>query len=103
MRLSACPFCQGPPVVFTANERSGFEWHTDETYVEGHVFCHECGARGPVEEAWLEGPSDVPAFAMKVATAWNERNARHIDLYHATVRDGRYEPEPALSSTAEHA
>lgn len=75
--LAPCPFCEGPPVP-----------HGD--HQEAYVFCHECGARGPIADLLLfqEGDLlflDVTAEHMEqmAMRLWNDRNSRHRDVYDA--------------------
>lgn len=71
--LRPCPFCGGPPVIFHGQRHEG-------TY----VFCHECGAQGPVFDPIFESPGlEVKDRYARVTAArlWNASDQRHADLY----------------------
>lgn len=104
--LAPCPFCGGPPVasvfrggtIVDADQIAAMR-ENDFSFIEALVWCHECGARGPSIDIDGRGhPEDAPhcagrqeatpegAEAMRLLAIvfWNERNARHIDLYVST-------------------
>lgn len=99
MKLSPCPFCQGPPVPFASSMRHGFKF-SDETgdgvIVDAYVFCHECGAQGPHMDAFLYEPEEVPELVERAVAAWQERCAKHRGLYDAGDTKGLNE-YPRLS------
>lgn len=74
IELSPCPFCEGPPVVFSKCDDAG-------DFAEAFVFCHECGAQGPSEDGFVYELGEVEELGRLAAIAWNERNNRHRDLY----------------------
>ncbi|MCH8506464.1 MAG: Lar family restriction alleviation protein [Ectothiorhodospiraceae bacterium] len=75
VKISPCPFCEGPPVIV---EKGDPEWK------EAFVFCHECGARGPTAEEFdVFTGREVDDVCAEATSLWNTRDSRHRDLYEA--------------------
>ncbi|MES1926550.1 Lar family restriction alleviation protein [Salinisphaera sp. T31B1] len=87
-----CPFCGGPPCAVVMNETTSRavrdeDWGEDGVlFISAHVFCHECGARGEAFQEPIALPPELPVLKERAAKAWNDRNARHLGLYVASVR-----------------
>jgi hypothetical protein len=101
INISPCPFCCGPPVPICHRQEpphgkvyKNRPFPENGTYCEAYVFCHECGAQGPRADG--RGPASSIVFdadeltrlELEAVTLWNERNARHLDLFEYGVRDG---------------
>jgi hypothetical protein len=101
IRMSPCPFCEGPPCI------DGFDFVTGESLPDdhphdiehgqdysAHVWCHDCGARGPnIESLTLstfEHLYDLSLMdVMRIAAQrWNDRNAKARDCYDAGEKNG---------------
>lgn len=90
--LPPCPFCYGPPSLFTTY-LSGKDYKPlyqpviyghDGLYVSSFVFCHECGAQGEEIEGHVYDDSDVDQLEAAARNVWSERNERHRDLYESS-------------------
>jgi hypothetical protein len=113
--LSPCPFCCGPPVPHCrrldeprgpVDKRAPFSEEGD--YCEAYVFCHECGAQGPTATgdgmggALVFDAVELATLELEAVTLWNERNARHLDLFESGTRDGlnQYPRDHAAEDTS---
>ena len=96
-----CPFCGGPPCAVVMNVRvcralraedwdgqaaNGGPAYDHGLSLSGHVFCHECGSQGPYAEHVSAFPEDVEQLKRDGMRLWNERDARHLEMYVASVR-----------------
>jgi hypothetical protein len=99
IQLDPCPFCEGPPVVLIRDRESETclfhcaplevgEFPDEGALVEGYVFCHECGAQGPVRDGFVYDAESLAEVAREVVELWQNRNVRHRDLYEAGHLDG---------------
>ncbi|EMM6971633.1 Lar family restriction alleviation protein [Enterobacter hormaechei] len=87
--LPPCPFCYGPPSLFThylsdkgyAPLYQPVNYGDDGLYVGSYVFCHECGAQGEEAGGHAYEDSDVTQLEAEAKKVWSERNERHRDLY----------------------
>lgn len=87
--LPPCPFCYGPPSLFThyLNEKGYVPFYPtvnygdDGLYAGSYVFCHECGAQGEEIGGHVYEDSDVAQLEAEAKKSWSERNDRHRDLY----------------------
>ncbi len=93
--LPPCPFCYGPPSLFTTY-LSGKDYKPlyqpviyghDGLYVSSFVFCHECGAQGEEIEGHVYDDSDVDLVEAAAGNVWSDRNERHRDLYVSSPGD----------------
>ncbi|MER1507548.1 exonuclease domain-containing protein [Enterobacter hormaechei] len=90
--LPPCPFCYGPPSLFThyLNDKGysplyqPVNYGDDGLYVGSYVFCHECGAQGEEVGGHAYEDSDVAQLEAAARNAWSDRNERHRDLYTAS-------------------
>lgn len=93
--LPPCPFCYGPPSLFThyLNDKGyaplyqPVSYGDDGLYVGSYVFCHECGAQGEEIEGHAYEDSDVHQLEEAAKNAWAVRNDRHRDLYTVAPED----------------
>lgn len=90
--LKPCGFCGGPPVPFVQLAAHGFgsaprmdSYGDDGLSVEAFVFCHECGARGPIHEDDIFDASDYDQAMAEGVRLWQNRDGRHADLYEANA------------------
>ncbi|WP_193144194.1 exonuclease domain-containing protein [Enterobacter hormaechei] len=90
--LPPCPFCYGPPSLFT-HYLTGRDYTPlyqpviyghDGLYVSSFVFCHECGAQGEEIEGHVYDDSDVEQLEAAARNVWSDRNERHRDLYESS-------------------
>lgn len=101
LAISPCPFCCGPPVPTcqSLDPRTGPVYKSkpfpeDGIFCEAYVFCHECGAQGPKASGEGHGgdfafeAADVDRLEIQAVTLWNDRNARHLELFEYGARDG---------------
>lgn len=93
VRLSPCPFCGGPPVVFVESLAEGRGYAEgkpipdDGLYCHAYVFCHECGANGShTDDAIIYEATEFEPLKREAVRLWQIRDARHIDLYAANDR-----------------
>ena len=101
IKMSPCPFCEGPPCIFVRDygtqkpvdlDRPQTEFF-DEKY-EAHVWCHDCGAQGPdIDSCSLclfEDRIDLTAMdvARIAVERWNDRNAKARECYDAGEAEG---------------
>nr|WP_188246205.1 exonuclease domain-containing protein [Enterobacter sp. E12]MBD0817620.1 Lar family restriction alleviation protein [Enterobacter sp. E12] len=90
--LPPCPFCYGPPSLFThyLNDKGysplyqPVNYGDDGLYVGSYVFCHECGAQGEEVGGHAYEDSDVEQLEAAARNVWSDRNERHRDLYTAS-------------------
>lgn len=93
--LPPCPFCYGPPSLFThyLNDKGyaplyqPVNYGDDGLYVGSYVFCHECGAQGEEIGGHAYEDSDVHQLEEAAKNAWAVRNDRHRDLYTVIPED----------------
>lgn len=87
--LPPCPFCYGPPSLFTRylNDKGHAPLYQPVNYgddglcVVSYVFCHECGAQGEEVGGYAYEDSDVAQLEAEAKNVWSDRNERHRDLY----------------------
>lgn len=87
--LPPCPFCYGPPSLFThyLNDKGyaplyqPVSYGDDGLYVGSYVFCHECGAQGEEVGGYAYEDSDVHQLEAAAKNVWSDRNDRNHDLY----------------------
>ncbi|MFV3314098.1 Lar family restriction alleviation protein [Pseudomonas sp. NY15374] len=94
IKLAPCPFCEGPPCI------DGFDFITgkpvaddrpqsqdSDEYYSAHVWCHDCGARGPGIDSCTLGTFEhrfgLTVFeVMQIAAErWNHRHANARPIY----------------------
>lgn len=91
IKLAPCPFCEGPPCV-SAHEifsrREVFARHRRKEHegYEAHVWCHECGARGPSQDDMSISIFEhldltVGQLLMRAARKWNDRHNKARACY----------------------
>lgn len=93
--LPPCPFCYGPPSLFThyLNEKGyvpfspTVNYGDDGLYVGSYVFCHECGAQGEEVGGHAYDDSDVAQLEAEAKKVWSDRNERHRDLYVSSLEE----------------
>jgi hypothetical protein len=79
IRMAPCAFCGGPPVL---DSDYNVKLLGDESQLFcAHVWCHECGARGPNAEGLVLDPPDMWDVLALAVDLWNNRDTRHHDLY----------------------
>lgn len=90
--LKPCAFCGGPPVPFVQLASQGFgsaprmdSYGDDGLSVEAFVFCHECGAHGPMFAEDIFDASDYDQAMAEGVRLWQDRDGRHADLYEANA------------------
>lgn len=88
VKVSPCPFCEGPPVPFATSHVIGFSFKPDGSMVDAHVFCHECGAEGPKVEDLCWDEEDVAPLIDRAVLLWETKNNRHRCLYDAGDAEG---------------
>ncbi|MCG6540192.1 Lar family restriction alleviation protein [Pseudomonas sp. KSR10] len=99
--MAPCPFCEGPPCVIAKDYMTGKEVEFDrpldeysEENYSAYVWCHECGAQGPVIDSCtlgiFEGLHDltVMAVARIAVERWNERGSKARACYDGGAKDG---------------
>jgi DNA polymerase III epsilon subunit-like protein len=93
--LPPCPFCYGPPSLFTHHlNDKGYaplyqpvNYGDDGLYVGSYVFCHECGAQGEEVRDHVYEDSDVAQLEAEAKNVWSDRDERHRDLYVSSQED----------------
>ncbi|MEI9740441.1 exonuclease domain-containing protein [Enterobacter kobei] len=93
--LPPCPFCYGPPSLFThyLNDKGyaplyqPVSYGDDGLYVGSYVFCHECGAQGEEVGGHAYEDSDVAQLEAEAKKVWSDRNERHRDLYVSSLEE----------------
>jgi hypothetical protein len=106
--LRSCPFCEGPPVPFVRfTDDAGkvvrdahIAESEDGLHAHAQVFCHECGAEGPVVDELAYTSADVEALKQRAIDGWNNRDSRHRDLFDASVAAGLCTEQSVPSETA---
>jgi hypothetical protein len=92
--LSQCPFCAGPPNVTVQNWPGGGAAERLDDYgengkeVTSYVFCHECGAQGPDEDATIYDAAEYDAAERAACERWNRRDQRHVALFRESTARG---------------
>ncbi|WP_448681400.1 Lar family restriction alleviation protein [Pseudomonas nicosulfuronedens] len=88
--LKPCAFCGGPPVPFVQLASQGFgsaprmdSYGDDGLSIEAFVFCHECGAHGPMFSEDIFDASEYDQAMAEGVRLWQDRDGRHADLYEA--------------------
>jgi hypothetical protein len=105
--LRSCPFCEGPPVPFVRfTDDAGkvvrdahIAESEDGLHAHAQVFCHECGAEGPVVDELAYTSADVEALKQRAIDGWNNRDSRHRDLFDASVAAGLCTEQSVPSET----
>lgn len=101
IKLAPCPFCEGPPCVVHKDWVSGADVALDrpqnedfdEAY-EAYIWCHECGAQGPIINSCSLGTFEqiydlrVVDVARIAAERWNERHNKARPCYEAGEEEG---------------
>jgi len=90
--LKPCAHCGGPPVPFVQLASQGFgaaprmdSYGEDGLSVEAFVYCHECGATGPMFAEDIFDASDYDQAMAEGVRLWQDRDGRHADLYEANA------------------
>ena len=93
-KLAPCPFCEGPPVTIAKNmvgdsvvKDSDLE-DPEGCYAYAFVFCHGCGAQGPWSDGTAFNRDHLNELIEMAVQEWNERSAKHRDLYDAGEKEG---------------
>ncbi|WP_440468075.1 hypothetical protein ACKI1H_07855 [Pseudomonas sp. YH-1] len=94
--LKPCGFCGGPPVPFVQLASQGFgsaprldSYGDDGLSVEAFVYCHECGANGPMFAEDIFDASDYDQAMAEGVRLWQDRDNRNSDVYQANAADGQ--------------
>ena len=103
--LPPCPFCYGPPSLFTHYlDEMQFKplyqpvnYGDDGLYVGSYVFCHECGAQGEEINAHVYEDSDVHQLEEAAKNVWSNRDDRHRELYVSNIERKEVETVRELS------
>lgn len=105
IKLSPCPFCEGPPVPIVRKVFEGGYCAKDTDYGEGiyaeaFVFCHECGCDGPhPEDRTLYDADGYAELEAEAVALWQQRDNRHRSMYDGGETEGLNlyprSPEPA--------
>lgn len=93
--LPPCPFCYGPPSLFTyyldgVKRKPLYQpvhFGDDDLHAGSFVFCHECGAQGEEIEGYAHDDSDVAQLEAEAKKVWSDRNERHRDLYVSSLEE----------------
>ena len=94
MKLLPCPFCEGPPCPSVTRAIGGGMFHDSELigddglYVTAHVFCHECGVKGPYVMKHAYCRADCDDIEREVVDLWQERSRKNRNLYDGGELDG---------------
>lgn len=89
MQIAPCPCCGGPPVLNSKHEPVTV---SAEAYLsaEAHVWCHECGTKGPCADALMFEIAELWGVQTRAVELWNARDNRHLYLYNAGTPDGHH-------------
>jgi hypothetical protein len=69
--LLPCPFEGGPPILEI--EIDSTHAHPGEIgMADAHVWCHECGARGPRCDTYAFDAEEVEKVKLEACEAWNK-------------------------------
>ncbi len=100
--LKPCAHCGGPPVPFVQLASQGFgaaprmdSYGEDGLSVEAFVYCHECGATGPMFAEDIFDASDYEQALAEGVRLWQDRDGRHADLYEANAELNVF-PRPVM-------
>jgi len=93
--LPPCPFCYGPPSLFTyyldgVQRKPLYQpmhFGDDGIHAGSFVFCHECGAQGEEVEGYACDDSHIDQFEAAARNVWSDRNDRHRDLYTSSQQE----------------
>lgn len=103
--LKPCAHCGGPPVPFVQLASQGFgaaprmdSYGEDGLSVEAFVYCHECGATGPMFAEDIFDASDYDQALAEGVRLWQDRDGRHADLYEANAELNVF-PRPDMEVT----
>jgi hypothetical protein len=103
IKMNPCPFCEGPPCIIARDlsaKTEVFEEHRCDPEAEqwpdfeAHVWCHDCGARGPnIDTLTLgifEHQYDLEvADVMRIAVErWNDRHNKARSCYDSGEKRG---------------
>jgi hypothetical protein len=95
VRLSPCPFCEGPPVPIVQKQFDGggyAEPRDEYGYggwdVRAFVFCHECGSDGPDVTGTIYDRADYAAIERQAVGLWQRRDNRHRSLFDGGQAEG---------------
>lgn len=93
--LKPCSFCGGSPapIVTLADFPFGAaprldNYGDDGLSIEAYVFCHECGATGPIHEDAIYTADDYDSALEAGVDHWQTRDERHARLYEASQAEG---------------
>jgi hypothetical protein len=105
--IAPCPFCCGPPCLFwkftalvdgrvvEVDEALALKEDGPDAQIEVRVFCHECGAEGPMardpEHVWAPfvwNERSIDEAKRLAIDGWNVRSAKHLFLYTLGVPEG---------------
>lgn len=86
--MHPCPWCAGPPVIHISEMIID-----EETYLDSHVWCHECGCKGPASEGFDCSAQAKEQTQIVAIELWNRRAFDGLNCYtreHSTVffKDG---------------
>ena len=101
IKMSPCPFCEGPPCITGEDFITGQSLPADHPHDEdadqsytAYVWCHECGAEGPcidtISLRTFEQIYDLSLMDMMriAAQRWNDRNNKARACYDAGDKEG---------------
>lgn len=110
MKLTPCPFCEGPPVPIVVRALNGGGCFPDSEllgddglFVKACVFCHECGAHGPAVEDICFDRHDCNELEREAVVRWQSRDATNRGLYDGGEVEGlnEYPREDSLGDAVE--
>lgn len=103
IKMAPCPFCEGPPCIIARDFITRVEVSEDhrrdpgaddQPAFEAHVWCHDCGARGPDIDTCTLGIFEhlydlEVADVMRIAIErWNDRHDKARNCYDAGEKEG---------------
>ena len=95
IKLSPCPFCEGPPVPIVRRALGGgyfaadADYGDDGIYAEAFVFCHECGCDGPYpRDRTIYDAAEYLELEAEAVALWQQRDNRHRSMYHGGETEG---------------
>lgn len=96
IKLIPCPFCGGPPVPFVENYMGKgpapeqADYGDEGLLVEAHVWCHECGAKGPhTKTKLIYSFEDYLEIEREGVDLWQAHGStRNIDCYQGGEAEG---------------
>lgn len=94
IKLIPCAHCEGPPVPTVQLQLPPLgkaprqELYEDGLAIDAYVFCHECGAQGPLVSTIIEDAQEYDDALAEAVRLWQQRDARHRALYDGGEAEG---------------